>query len=151
SFLVHRLRSGGRPVRYSWFYRVRRHETNREEIEHYDVRLENLEPDIPQTINLKLGAKLMGGAPNTSGLLFMYFRVGGDILYLNDGRSASPYQGGLPQNISSHHLYGPLVLSVGRKASAAYFVQLDSLHHQGAHADFPLDNDLPADPLLWYQ
>jgi hypothetical protein len=151
SFVVHRLRAGGRRERFSWFYCVRRHGTNREEIEGYDVRFETLLPEIPQTIGLRPGARLMGAAPTVNGIPQMYFRVGGDLLYLNDGHTPTPYQGGLPQTISSHQLAGPLVLSVGRKGNGAYFLQLDSLHHQGAHADVTVENDLPSDPLLWHR
>ena len=141
-----------RAERFSWFYRVRRHDGPiREEIERYDIEFKSLDPQIPQSIRLTEGAKPIGAALDLNDIPRMYFKVGGDIWYLSDGLSANLAQGGLPRTIVSHQLAGPLILSVGSKDHDARYIQLDSLHHQNVHGVVSIENKLISDPLLWFR
>ncbi len=81
----------------------------------------------------------------------MYFSVGPEIWFQNEGATASHYQAGLPQTPVSHQVAGPLVLSVGQKDHGAHYIQLDSLRHRRGHVDVPIENRLVSDPLLWYR
>src|SRR5207248_597535 len=138
--------------KFVWFFCVQRDDgSNFEALERYEVEFESLDAETPQAINLPSGAKPIGAAPDRNGIPQMYFRVGPEIWFQNEGPSASLYQGGLPRTIVSHHLAGPLVLSVGEKEHGARYIQLDSLHHRGEHADVAIEHKLLSDPLLWYR
>lgn len=148
------LPTRGARHKFSWFVCVQQDDAdNPEPVKQYDVEFDTIQPpSFPVPIGLPSGAVPIGPAPNQDGnLQQMYFRVGTEIWVWTDGLGTSRYEGGLPKDLVSLRLSGPLVVSVEEKDRGQRSIQIDSLHHRAGHVPVPVEDKLLSEqPLLWH-